>query len=241
MEKLFDYFHRHTEAQIANHKRSFIVRKDQTISRDTLTMAKIVALTLPGIEAILRGYYELLFSCATIEEFLFIFTPLSFEIFRSKDVSYEDKFTNFRLTNALCQNMHSHSHSAVLSFDEFLAEFFALKTALAREQASESERQAFDTFLGLIETLDKTQKYPLETLIDPFFFPETEERRVEIHDQRTDTIRALVRGFQTAPPERLERVFALLEHFGVAGWDKEVVWDGLSQHQLDQLRVVALF
>ena len=209
--------------------------KDPDRTKDIILISKILLLTIPGMEKILRGNYERLFGCTTLTDLILNFLPLSLEFYRHKEISYEEKLYHYRITSF---TKREERECRPITLQSFIEHLLTMRKAITPFNYTPEEKRQFDYVLALIDSLDSAQTVPVEMLIDPTYFPEAEVRLKEINTERSLIIRRVLQAAALASQDVLCGVFRTLERFGQAGWDREIVWDSLSTEQLLELEAV---
>ena len=212
--------------------------RNNKASTHFVLLSKCLLLSIPGIESVLSKMAETFFSCKTIPDLYFFFMALEFEVYRSADVTYQDKLHFFRTFNAMYTNPFDPRDITPGELQQYTAQLIQLQALIRTQPCSEDDLRFFESTLVILEDMDNQQTIPLEQLLDPTFFPKEEDLNKATLVKKQQFVDDLAQAFPDARQEQLQRAFQALDKFGVSGWDKEFSLESLSFSQLRTLHSI---
>ncbi|BFU21725.1 hypothetical protein EHI8A_150760 [Entamoeba histolytica HM-1:IMSS-B] len=207
-----------------------------------LTIAKAFITTVPDIDIILNGHYNIIFESKTVSELYLRWAPLFWNFLRNPNIPFDKKLKLFTYFSP-CSKQPLQSNSGLtkmtddqlmLSLNEVIKRNNRLRMDPIFYQKYIKERNAvehFKSFLQLLKAHDNMRKDPVEIVVDPFYFAGVELKRKE---EREELIQLILKEFQRANQNTLEQIFNSLK-VSQTQWDVELNFDQYSVKDLKSL------
>ncbi|EDR27128.1 hypothetical protein EDI_209460 [Entamoeba dispar SAW760] len=205
-----------------------------------LTIAKAFITTVPDIDIILTGHYNIIFESKTVSELYLRWTPLFWNFLRNPNISFDNKLKLFVYFSPYSEDPFQPNSVLIKMTDDqlmlVLSEIIKRNNRLRMDpvfyQKYIKERnsvQQFEFFLQLLKAHDNMRKEPVEIIVDPFYFAGIELKRKE---KRQELIQLILKELQQANQNTLEQIFNSLK-INQTQWDVEL---NLEQYSINELK-----
>ncbi|ELP92201.1 hypothetical protein EIN_381780 [Entamoeba invadens IP1] len=156
--------------------------RDPEARADFLTSVKMYFLSMPEMQKVLEGNYELVFNTKSMDELVIAFVTLVGRFYRNPNFSREDKF---RLFQRIQMNPHEDAKRlmkgevATEIADEVIQKVGEIQMMIRNTKAMQTniydnqqlESQMFEKVMQSINSADRKQMFPIDVLLEPLSFP----------------------------------------------------------------------
>ncbi|EAL48813.1 hypothetical protein EHI8A_009130 [Entamoeba histolytica HM-1:IMSS-B] len=189
------------------------------MNRSFVTFVKMYLLSIPDIDNVLKGSYEKVFSCKSIEEMFITLSPLLNKYYRDESIPYEQRYNLFSRiqlnrydTPLKCNPLYLLDEKSKNCILQAKSNFDEIHKIVQNEVDSHRcsphiSKDLFDAFLASSRNLEQLECIPITDLLEPLGC--IGDRQYSFKKNKMEN--TLLRLLENATPEQLQRVVQLIQ------------------------------